>query len=282
MSSTPAQLDPRDVEGFFRLVQKHIGVALSLNKDYLISARLSGLVQQSGFEDHTQLLRYLINNPVNKLHWQAFEAMTTNETSFFRDGHPFDALRQTIIPALLESRAQERKLNIWCAAASTGQEPFSVAILLREHFPELTKWQIQIWAHDVSQQALERAVAGTYNPSEMSRGLSEVQKKRYFSQLTNGHYQILSEYRSMVKFDQMNLIRPWPLMPSFDLILMRNVLIYFDHTAKAQILKKLHTQLARSDSCLLLGSSESLLFDPSFQAVQIERMTYYQKRNSVA
>jgi chemotaxis protein methyltransferase CheR len=282
MNSIPAQFDPHDVESFFHLVQKHIGVALNLSKEYLITSRLTHLVHQGGFESHAHLLRHLTNHPVGDLHWKAFEAMTTNETSFFRDSHPFETLRQTIIPALIASRAQERKLNIWCAAASTGQEPYSVAILLREHFPELLTWNIQIWAHDISQQALETASEGIYNPSEMSRGLSEAQKRRYFSLLPNGHFQVLSEYKNMVRFEHMNLVQNWPLLPPFDLILMRNVLIYFDQIGKAQILKKLHAQLARTDSCLLLGSSESLLFDPTFRSIQTGRVTYYQKLKSVA
>jgi chemotaxis protein methyltransferase CheR len=282
MNASSEQLDPHDVERFFNLVHRHIGVDLSQRKEYLISARLTHLVQQGGFESHAQLLHYLTNQPVGELHWQAFEAMTTNETSFFRDGHPFDALQQTIIPALIERRSHNRKLNIWCAASSTGQEPYSLTILLREHFPELTKWQVQIWAHDVSQRALEKAIAGIYNPSEMSRGLTEAQKRRYFRPLPDGHYQILSEYQNMVRFAHMNLVQNWPLMPTFDLILMRNVLIYFDLNTKVQILKKLHAQLAHDDSCLLLGSSESLLFDTSFRAVRVGRVTYYQKSNSVA
>ena len=175
-----------------------------------------------------------------------------------------------------------RDSNIWSAAASTGQEPYSIAILLREYFPELLTWNIQIWAHDISQQALEKATEGIYNPSEMSRGLSEAQKGRYFNLLPNGHYQICSEYKSMVRFVQMNLVQNWPLLPPFDLILMRNVLIYFDPIDKAQILKKLHAQLASADSCLLLGSSESILSDPSFRAVREGRVSYYQKINSVA
>ena len=282
MSLSPDQLDHQDVERFFGLVHKHIGLDLNLSKEYLIGARLTYLVQQGGFESHAHLLRYLTNHPVGELHWQAFEAMTTNETSFFRDGHPFDALREKIIPALLATRAHERKLNVWCAAASTGQEPYSVAMLLREHFPELLKWQIQIWAHDISKQALEEATGGIYNPSQISRGLTEAQKTRYFRLLPNGHSQILSEYRNMVRFAHMNLVQDWPLLPPFDLILMRNVLIYFDQNTKVQILKKLRAQLAHPDGCLLLGSSESLLFDPSFQAVQAGRVTYYQKRNSIA
>ena len=278
MSSSPTQIDPHDLESFFHLVQKHIGISLNLSKEYLISSRLTPLVHQGGFENHAHLLRHLTKHPVGELHWKAFEAMTTNETSFFRDGHPFEVLRQTIIPALIARRAQERILNIWCAAASTGQEPYSVAILLREHFPELLKWSVQIWAHDISQQALEKAKEGIYNPSEMSRGLSEAQKRRCFSLLPNGHYQILPEYKTMVRYAQMNLILNWPSLPAFDLILMRNVLIYFDPIGKAQILKKLHTYLARADSCLLLGSSESLLFDPSFRAVQAGSLTYYHKQ----
>ncbi len=277
MSSSANQLDQLDVEHFFKLVEKNIGIDLDLAKTYLITSRLTHIVEQHGFDHHAQLLRHLVTSPVNDLHWQAFEAMTTNETSFFRDIHPFDALKKTILPALIEKCQETREINIWSAAASTGQEPYSIAILLREYFPELTKWKIQIWATDISQQALDKAVSGVYNPVEIMRGLSDSQISRHFTKLPNGHYQVIPDIRSMVQFRQMNLIQDWPLMPKFDLILMRNVLIYFNQETKAKIVKKLHAQLPHADAYLILGSSESILFDKSFKVVQLDRVSYYQK-----
>jgi len=277
MNSPADQLDQLDVENFFKLVEKHIGVNLDLGKSYLITSRLTHLIQQVGFDNHSQLLRHLVTSPVSALHWQAFEAMTTNETSFFRDIYPFDALKKTIFPALIERCQETREINIWSAAASTGQEPYSIAILLRENFPELAKWKIQIWATDISQQALDKAMLGIYNPVEIARGLSDSQISRHFTKLPNGHYQVLPELRSMVQFREMNLILDWPLMPKFDLILIRNVLIYFNQETKAKIVKKLQAQLPHTDAYLMLGSSESILFDKSFKAIQLDRVSYYQK-----
>ena len=277
MSSPADELDQLDVENFFKLVEKNIGIDLDLGKAYLITSRLTHLVQQAGFNNHAQLLRHLVTSPVSALHWQAFEAMTTNETSFFRDIYPFDALKKTIFPALIERCQEAREINVWSAAASTGQEPYSIAILLRENFPELAKWKIQIWATDISQQALDKATLGIYNPVEIARGLSDSQISRHFAKLPNGHFQVLPELRSIVKFREMNLILDWPLMPKFDLILIRNVLIYFNQETKAKIVKKLHAQLPHADAYLMLGSSESILFDKSFKAIQLDRVSYYQK-----
>jgi len=277
MSTAADDLDQLDVEHFFKLVEKNIGVDLGLGKTYLITSRLTHLVDQHGFNNHSQLLRALVTSPVGDLHRQAFEAMTTNETSFFRDVYPFDALKKTIIPALIERCQETQEIQIWSAASSTGQEPYSIAILLRENFPELAKWKIQIWATDISQQALDKAMLGIYNPVEIARGLTDVQISRHFTKLANGHYQVHPDIQSMVEFKQMNLIEDWPLMPKFDLILIRNVLIYFNQETKAKIIKKLHAQLPNTDAFLMLGSSESILFDKSFKAVQLDRVSYYQK-----
>jgi chemotaxis protein methyltransferase CheR len=277
MSTASDDLDQLDVENFFKLVEKNIGIDLDLEKTYLITSRLTHLVQQYGFSNHAQLLRHLVTSPAGDLHRQAFEAMTTNETSFFRDVYPFDALQKTIIPALIARCEGTREIQIWSAASSTGQEPYSIAILLRENFPELAKWKIQILATDISQHALDKAMLGIYNPVEIARGLSESQKNRHFTKLPNGHYQVHADIRSMVEFKQMNLIQNWLLMPKFDLILIRNVLIYFNQETKAKIVKKLHAQLPHADAFLMLGSSESILFDKAFKAVQLDRVSYYQK-----
>jgi chemotaxis protein methyltransferase CheR len=278
MSLENSPIDAVDVEGFFSLVEKNIGVSLDASKAYLIQSRLSNVVSKHGFAGHTPLLRFLITNPVGDIHWQAFEAMTTNETSFFRDIHPFEILKTTIFPDLIQKRKDARELNIWSAASSTGQEPYSIAILLREYFPELAGWKIRILATDISEQALEKASLGIYNQTEIQRGLSEAQIQRHFIKLPGGHYEINADLRSMVQFKQMNLIHDWPLMPKFDLILMRNVLIYFNQLTKAKIVKRLHSQLLDASSYLILGSSESILFDQAYRIVQLDRVSYYQKR----
>lgn len=270
-------IDPRDAEQFFKQVEKHIGVALDESKIYLISSRLTPLVLEHDLQSHANLLRQLISTPVGPLHWQAFEAMTTNETSFFRDIHPFEVLKKTILPALIKKYQDKKEINIWCAASSTGQEPYSIAILLKEYFPELTNWKIQIWATDISEVALAKASLGIYNQTEIARGLTDAQISRHFIKLPNGHYEIHTELRSMVQFKYMNLIQDWSLIPKFDLILMRNVLIYFNQDTKASIIKRLHSQLVDLDAYLMLGSSESILFDKTFKAVQSDRVTYYHK-----
>jgi len=278
MSLENSPINQVDVESFFNLVEKNIGIALDLSKTYLIQSRLSNVVTEHRFTNHAALLRFLITNPVGAIHWQAFEAMTTNETSFYRDSSPFEVLRKTIFPELFQKRREVRELNIWSAASSTGQEPFSVAILLREHFPEMIGWNIRILATDISERALEKAASGIYNHTEVQRGLTETQIQRHFKKLPSGHYEINPELRSMVQFKQMNLIQDWPLMPKSDLILIRNVLIYFNQNTKAKILKRLYSQLSDASSYLILGSSESILFDQTYQIVQLDRVSYYQKK----
>jgi len=278
MSLENSPINQLDVESFFNLVEKNIGIALDLSKTYIIQSRLSNVVTEHRFTNHAALLRFLITNPVGAIHWQAFEAMTTNETSFYRDSSPFEVLRKTIFPELFQKRREVRELNIWSAASSTGQEPFSVAILLREHFPEMIGWNIRILATDISERALEKAASGIYNHTEVQRGLTETQIQRHFKKLPSGHYEINPELRSMVQFKQMNLIQDWPLMPKSDLILIRNVLIYFNQNTKAKILKRLYSQLSDASSYLILGSSESILFDQTYQIVQLDRVSYYQKK----
>jgi len=278
MNLEMSPIDQADIESFFNLVEKNIGVALDSSKAYLIQSRLSSIVAEHQFAGHAALLRFLITNPVGAMHWQAFEAMTTNETSFYRDSSPFEVLKTTILPDLIQKRKDSRELNIWSAASSTGQEPYSIAMLLREHFPELSGWNIRILATDISEQALEKASLGTYNQTEVQRGLTETQIQRHFKKLPNGYFEINPDLRSMVQFKQMNLIQEWPLMPKFDLILIRNVLIYFNQDTKAKIVKRIYTQLLDASSYLILGSSESILFDQTYQIVQLDRVSYYQKK----
>jgi chemotaxis protein methyltransferase CheR len=277
MSAASDPLDPLEVAQFFKLLEKNTGIHLDLEKSYLISSRFLPLLQTHGFESCPQLLHHLITSPLGDLHWQAFEAMTTNETSFFRDIHPFEALKNTLLPEIITRCQAKREIHIWCAAAATGQEPYSVAILLAENFPELAQWKIHILATDICHQSLDKAAQGIYSATEIHRGLSEEQIQRHFTKLSDGRYQIRPEIRKLVQLKHLNLIQDWPVMPQFELILMRNVLIYFNPATKAQIVKKLHAQLPHVQAYLMLGSSESILFDPAFKSVQLERVAYYQK-----
>jgi len=266
-----------NIQLFFQMLEEHLGIALDQSKEYLVASRLAVIARANNFKDHHALIAHLLANPLSVLHHQSFHAMTTNETMFFRDKYPFETLRTTIIPALIAKRRETKTLSIWCAAASTGQEPFSLAILLREHFPELYFWKIQFIATDISEPALTQARNGIYSETEVKRGLSEEQIKRHFKLLPSGQYEISSELKQMIRFESLNLVKEWPVMPKFDLILIRNVLIYFNAETKAKVFRKLRSQLADDGGCLLLGSSESILYDQSFKVQQEDRVSYYCK-----
>jgi len=259
------------------LAARQAGIDLEPDKHYLIEARLGSLARKQGFASISALVSRLKEATSSPLHSQVVEALTTQETSFFRDVHPFDALRQAIIPELMARRSREggtRRLDIWCGAASTGQEPFSLAMLLREHFPQITGWQVRIIATDLSDAALLRANEGRFNQVEVTRGLDPALRKRYFKEDTAG-WRIRDEIRQMIEFRKLNLLHPWSELPKMDLILMRNVLIYFSVPVKKEMLRRLHGQL-RPDGCLLLGAAETTLhLHDAFDVVHLERTAYY-------
>jgi len=269
--------EPFNFQPFYKMLERYVGISIDSSKEYLVISRLTPIAKMHQFEDYAELLKFLEVNPVNDIHWKCFEAMTTNETMFFRDIHPFEALKSTILPELINAKRPLRELFVWCAAASTGQEPYSLAILLKENFPELNSWRLNIFATDISKSVVEKAQKGIYNQTELNRGLSEDQIRRYFKKLPNGNFEILEDFRKMIKFDFVNLIKPWPVMPKFDLILMRNVMIYFNQQTKGDLVKKIHSQLMDKNSILILGSSESILFVSTFQVTQLPKVSYYKK-----
>ena len=266
---------------FATLLEKHAGIVLEPGKEYLVEARLASVARDSGFASVGALLQSLRQNPMGRAHWQAIEALTTNETSFFRDEHPFNALREVILPELIARRASSRSLNIWCAAASTGQEPYSLAMLLRDSFPQLLNWNISFIATDLSEATLARAREGRFNTAELGRGLPAQFRQRYFTPDGDG-LRVRDEIRRMVAFRAMNLVGPWPNMPELDLVLLRNVLIYFNVETKRNILQKVQRYL-RPDGCLLLGAAESTLhIEESYEVVHLERTAYYRARRPAA
>lgn len=248
-----------DFDRIRTMVRQQTGIVLEENKRYLIESRLSTLVRKEGIESIDALLSQLrVGGSLCELHGKIVEAMTTNETSFFRDGHPFEALRRFVLPELLRLRAKEKRLRIWCAAASTGQEPYSLAMLLREQFAaSLLGWNVQILATDFSPVVLDVARRGRFNAIEMSRGLTMPYQSKYFRQV-DASWEIHESIRTMIEFRPLNLIGTWPAMLPYDLILLRNVLIYFDLATKQTVLRHAKKVL-RGDGYLFLGGAETTL-----------------------
>lgn len=267
-----------DFEYLRELVNHHSAVVLFGDKTYLAELHLQPIVESAGFASIADLVTYLRTQPFNSLHVQTIEALVTNETSFFRDRHPFEALKQSVLPELIKQRAIERSLNIWCAACSNGQEPYSIAILIHEHFPMLTNWSHRLIASDFSTKVLARARQGHYNQLEITRGLSKNIRDRYFQKLDT-KWQINERIRQMVDFRQLNLLQSWSSLPQFDVIFLRNVLIYFDIVTKKALLKKIKQQL-RPDGYLFLGSGETTIsLDESFKRVLFDKAICYQLHN---
>jgi chemotaxis protein methyltransferase CheR len=260
-----------------RLVKDQAAIVLEDDKRYLVESRLLPLVRREGFLSLSQLVNKLQSEHFNGLQRQVVEAMTTNETSFFRDFHPFEALRKSVLPDLISKRGPTPELAIWCAACSAGQEPYSLAILLREHFPRLASGNIRILATDLSSEMLARARAGRYSQLEVNRGLPAALLVKYFQKRGVDWY-LRDDIRCMVDFRILNLADPWPLLSPMDLVLMRNVLIYFGMDTKKEILGKVRRVL-KPDGYFFLGAAETTFnIDDAFEYLQFERATCYRLR----
>lgn len=260
-----------------KLVHEQSAIVLEDGKGYLVESRLSPIARKAGLGSLSELVARLQSTRDDGLRREVVEAMTTNETTFFRDRHPFDALRDVLLPELLASRAKERRLTIWSAASSTGQEPYSIAMLLREHFPELLNWNVRILATDLNEEVLAKARAGQYGQVEINRGLAAPMLMKYFTR--DGLKWIISgDLRRMVDFQQMNLAARWPAMPQMDVIFLRNVLIYFDAPTKKKILANAR-QLLRPDGVLFLGGAETTInLDDAFERMPHEKAAVYRLR----
>jgi chemotaxis protein methyltransferase CheR len=265
----------QDFQFVRRFLQERSAIVLEPGKQYLVEARLTPLVKQLNLRSLDELIDRLRSGPANGLHTQVVEAMVTTETSFFRDAAPFESLRKVVLPDLIQRRRLDRRLNVWCAACSSGQEPYSVALILREHFPQLREWKVTLLTSDISREMLGRAREGKYNQFEANRGLPASLLVKYFRQHGTS-WQISEEIRRMVEFEEINLARSWPPLPRMDLILLRNVMIYFDVETKKSILRQV-AQVLRPDGYLLLGGSETTfnLVD-SFQRLEQIKSGFYQ------
>jgi len=238
------------------LLKSRSGLIITPDKTYLLETRLSAIMREHSLAGLPALVEVLRQPASEALRDRVVDAMTTNETSFFRDNHPFDTLRKTVLPGLIERRASSRSLRIWSAACSTGQEPYSLAMVLKDHFPILAGWRVEIVATDISPSVLERSRSGLYSTFEVQRGLPIQMLVRHFDQIGND-WRVKDDLRRHISFRPVNLLEDFSALGMFDVVLCRNVLIYFDQETKARILRAVARNLA-SDGSLLLGGAESV------------------------
>jgi chemotaxis protein methyltransferase CheR len=261
------------------LVKTHSAIVIDAGKEYLAEARLAPLVNEQGCSSLQELLSRLRTQSFSSLHRKVLDAMTNNETWFFRDANPFQALTSLVIPELMKRRESERKISIWSAACSSGQEPYSVAMTIRENFG-IPGWSFSILGTDFCTTVLERARTGLYRQMEVNRGLPAKLLTRYFVQ-QGLHWQLKPEILAMVTFRYLNLAQPHNDMPSSaDIVFLRNVMIYFDVATRRQILARIR-RLLRPEGYLFLGCAETTLnLDDTFQRVQSGNSVYYRLKRS--
>jgi chemotaxis protein methyltransferase CheR len=247
---------PVDYEYLRKFLKERSGLDLSADKQYLVESRLIPLARKAGLAGIDELVAQ-IKNGSTAIASDVVEAMTTNETFFFRDKLPFDHLRDTIMPELLASRAGRRSLRIWCAASSTGQEPYSIAMCLKEMGAQLSGWRVEIIATDLAQSVLEKCKAGVYSQFEVQRGLPIQMLVKYFKQ-TGETWQLNPDIRAMTQFRQLNLLQDFAHLGTFDIVFCRNVLIYFDQDTKVNVFKRL-AKVMEPDGFLALGAAETVV-----------------------
>jgi chemotaxis protein methyltransferase CheR len=254
------------------------GLSLDEQKQYLVEARLIPLVKTWGLTNISEIVMELRRNN-SVLANAVTEAMTTNETSFFRDKTPFEEFKSLMMPQILAERATRRHLRIWVAAAATGQEPYTIAMLLRESFPELNGWKVEIIATDISPQVLERARSGIYSQFEVQRGLPIQLLIKYFDEVEEG-WQVKEELRRSIDWRELNLLQDFSHLGRFDVVFCRNVLIYFQVDTKKIILDRMATMLP-SDGFLMMGAAETVIgITETFGRVKEYRAAVYSPDNS--
>ena len=272
-------MTPPDYEYLRQLLKDKSGLDLSVDKQYLIDGRLLPLSRQCGLSGIGELVQKVKGGSASTTA-QVIEAMTTNETFFFRDKVPFDHFRLSIMPEILRTRANRKNVRIWCAAGSTGQEPYSLAMCLKEMSAALAGWRVEVLATDLSQEVLEKSRAGIYSQFEVQRGLPIQMLVQYFKQ-TADMWQLNADIRAMVQHRQLNLLKDFSHLGSFDVIFCRNVLIYFDQDTKAGIFERF-TRAIEPDGVLVLGAAESVVGISDAFAPYPERRGLYRPNSSRA
>lgn len=250
-------MTPQDFDYLRKLLRERSGLVLSADKQYLAESRLLPVARKHRLGSLTDVVTALKAANGSPLATEVVEAMATNETFFFRDKIPFEHFRDTIVPALIASHSHRRRIRIWCTAASSGQEPYSLAMMLREMHREIAGFRIEILATDISNEVLEKAKAGIYSQFEVQRGLPIQQLVKYFAKVGES-WQVAPELRAMVSFRQLNLLHDVGHLGSFDLIFCRNVLIYFDQPTKTGVIERL-ARVIEPDGFLVLGAAETVI-----------------------
>jgi chemotaxis protein methyltransferase CheR len=248
---------PQGFDYLRKLLRERSGLVLAAEKQYLAESRLLPVARRNGMSTIDELIDYLKSKASIPLTTQVVEAMTTNETFFFRDKLPFDHFRDTIMPALIAARAREKRIRIWCTAASTGQEPYSLAMLIKGMGAAISGYRIDIVATDLSSEVLEKAKAAIYSQFEVQRGLPVQLLVKFFDQVGET-WQLAPELRSMVQFRPLNLLSDFSPLGSFDVVFCRNVLIYFDQDSKTAVLDRIARQMP-DDGFLVLGAAETVI-----------------------
>jgi chemotaxis protein methyltransferase CheR len=267
-------MTPQDFDFVSRYAKAEAALVFEPGKEYLVESRLEPIVRQYGLSSIAELIGQLRSGPSLALKGHVIDALTTHETSFFRDFHPFEALRSTIFPELIERNKTTRTITIWCAAASSGQEPYSIALVFFEHFPLLRDWRLQLICTDISKEVLDKAATGIYSQFEVNRGLPAPLLVKHF--IREGDKWRIKDYvRSMTSFKTMNLAVPWKELPPCDIVFMRNVLIYFDLDTRRGILERTLRTL-KKDGILFLGTAESpTSLVPSFTRRELARCSCF-------
>ena len=260
------------------MVRREAAIVLAPGKEYLVEARLIPVARQVGAASVAAFLADLQRRPNSDHQRKIVDALTTNETSWFRDREPFSALSDVVLPELIKARSSVRSVRIWSAASSSGQEAYSLAITLQEALP--VGWSYEIVGSDISTEMIKRAEAAEYSQVEVNRGLPAGQLVQYFERV-GAHWRITSALRRSVSFRLMNLTVPLPAMPPFDVIFLRNVLIYFDVATKKTVLHNV-ARLLRPDGWLFLGAAETTIgIDDNYERVAAGRTSAYRVRNAV-
>jgi len=264
-------LSPGNFDYVRELAVREASIVIEKGKEYLVETRLASIATRNRCASVDALVDQLRATNTPSLVGEIIDALTTNETLFFRDLNPFDALRDQVIPKFIADHPG-KPLAIWSAASSTGQEPYSIAMLLAEHFPSL---QSRILATDLSPTVIRRARAGLYQQIEVNRGLPAKLLVKYFRQ-SDGAWQLDAQIRRRVEFSELNLARPWPAsLPICHLVFIRNVMIYFDVETRRQILRQVRSVLAPGGYLILGGAETTVMIDPAFTPVPVGRATFY-------
>ncbi|MCI5064982.1 protein-glutamate O-methyltransferase CheR [bacterium] len=260
------------------LVRDESAIVLEAGKEYLVESRLLPVAQQDGFSSIADMIKKLRETGTMVLKLKVVDALTTNETSFFRDIKPFEMLAKELLPELIAARKKSRKLEIWCAAASTGQEIYSICMTILENFPELKSWDVRVLGTDICQEVLDKCEKGVYSQIEVNRGLPVSMLIKYFDK-DGTDWRVKDTLRSMAKFRKLNLIRPWGDVGNPDIVFIRNVLIYFDVEVKKEILGRIKGVM-KPDGFLFLGAAETTLnLDGDFVRRAYERGGCYQLKS---